>query len=119
MGFESKCDFAPPTVLLGLLLCPWTWGISSKSFQHHTATAPALRSHSITCHLFQQEILQEMGVPDHLTCLLRNLYAGQEATELEMEQQTDSKLGKECIKAVYCHPAYLTNMQSISCIMPG
>ena len=37
------------------------------------------------------KILQEMGIPDHLTCLLRNLYAGQEATELDMEQQTDSK----------------------------
>ena len=35
-----------------------------------------------------------------------------------MEQQTGSKLGKECIKAVYCYPAYLTSMQSISCEMP-
>ena len=46
-----------------------------------------------------------MGVSDHLTCLLRNLYAGQKATELDMEQQTGSKLGNEFIKAVYCHPA--------------
>ena len=37
------------------------------------------------------KILQKMGIPDHLTCLLRNLYAGQEITELDMEQQTDSK----------------------------
>ena len=37
------------------------------------------------------KILREMGIPDHLTCLLRNLYAGQEATELDMEQQTGSK----------------------------
>ena len=43
------------------------------------------------------KILQEMGIPDHLTCLLRNLCAGQEATELDMEQQTGSKLGKEYI----------------------
>ena len=50
---------------------------------------------------------------DHLTCLLRNLYAGQEATEPDMEQ-TGSNLGKEYIKAVYCHPAYLTSMQSTS-----
>ena len=35
--------------------------------------------------------LKEMGIPDHLTCLLRNLYAGQEATELDIEQQTGSK----------------------------
>ena len=61
------------------------------------------------------KILQEMGIPDHFTCLLRNLYAGQEAKlELDMEQQTGSKLGKEYIKAVYCHPAYLTSMQSTS-----
>ena len=37
------------------------------------------------------KILKEMGIPDHLTCLLRNLYAGQEATELDMGQQTGSK----------------------------
>ena len=57
------------------------------------------------------KILKEMGIPDHLICLLRNLYAGQEAQlELDMEQ-TGSKSGKEYGKAVYCHPAYLTYMQ--------
>ena len=56
------------------------------------------------------QILQGMGIPDHLTCLLRNLYAGQKATEVDMEQQTGSKLGKEYVKAVYCHSAYLTYM---------
>ena len=39
--------------------------------------------------------------------------------ELDMEQQTGLKLGKEYIKAVYCHPAYLTSMQKTSCEMPG
>ena len=39
--------------------------------------------------------------------------------ELDMEQQTGSKLGKEYIKAVYCHPAYLTYMQNTTCEMPG
>jgi len=39
--------------------------------------------------------------------------------ELDMEQQTGSKSGKEYIKAVYCHPAYLTYTQSTSCEMPG
>ena len=39
--------------------------------------------------------------------------------ESDMEQQTGSKLGKEYVKAVYCHPAYLTYMQSISCEMLG
>ena len=60
------------------------------------------------------KIPQGMGIPNHLTCLLRNLYAGQETTELDMEQQTGSKSGKEYVKAVYCHPAYLTYMRSTS-----
>ena len=64
------------------------------------------------------KILKEMGIPHQLIWLLRYLYAGQEATELDMEQQTGSKLGKEYIKA-YCHPAYLTYMQSTSCEMLG
>ena len=60
-----------------------------------------------------------MGIPDHFTCILRNLYVGQEVTEPDMEQQTGSKLGKEYDKAVYCHHAYLTSMQSTSCEMVG
>ena len=60
-----------------------------------------------------------MGIPGHLTSLLRNLYAGQEVTEPDMKQQTGSKLGKESVKAVYCHPACLTYMQSTSCEMPS
>ena len=66
------------------------------------------------------EILQEVGIPDHLTCLLRNLYAGQEATvRTDMEQWIGSKLGKEYIKVVYYHPDYLTYMQSTSYEMLG
>ena len=61
------------------------------------------------------KILKEMGIPNHLTCLLRNLYTGQEATmRTRHEQQTSSKSGKEFVKAVYGHPAYLTSMQSTS-----
>ena len=55
---------------------------------------------------------KEMGISDHFTCLLRNLYAGQQL-EVDMEQQTDSKLGKEYIKAVCCHPASLTYAEYI------
>ena len=55
-----------------------------------------------------------MGIPDPLTCLLRNLYADQEETELDMEQQSGSKQEKEYVKAVYCHPAYLTYIYSTS-----
>ena len=66
------------------------------------------------------KILKEMGIPDHLTCILRYLYAGQEATvRTDVEQRTVSKLGKEYVKAVYCHLAYLTYMQSTSCEMLG
>ena len=66
------------------------------------------------------KILKEMGIPDHLTHLLRNLYAGQEApVRTGHGQWTGSKLGKEYIKAVYCHPAYLTSMQRISCKILG
>ena len=66
------------------------------------------------------KILKERGIPDHLTCLLRNLYAGKkQQLEPDMEQQTGSKLGKEYVKAVYCHPAFLTYMQSTLCKMPG
>ena len=50
---------------------------------------------------------------------MKNLYAGQEATEPDMEQQTGSKLGKEYVKAVYCHPAYLMYMQGTSCEILG
>ena len=61
-----------------------------------------------------------MGIPDHLTYLLRNLYAGQEQQlELDMEQWTGSKLGKDYVKAVYCHPAYLGYMKSTSWEMLG
>ena len=66
-----------------------------------------------------QKTLKEMGMPDHLTCLLRNLYVGQEEIEPDMEQQTSSKLGKEYIKPIYCHSAYLTYMQSSSWEMSG
>ena len=59
-------------------------------------------------------ILKEMGISDHLTWLLRNLYAGQEQLELDMEQQTGSKSGKEYVEGIYCNPAYLTYMQSTS-----
>ena len=64
------------------------------------------------------KILKEMGIPDHLTCVLRNVYAGQEATaRTGHEQWTGSKSGKEYVKAVYCHPACLTYMRSTACEM--
>ena len=59
------------------------------------------------------KILKEMGIPGHLTCLLRNLYPGQKATVRTGHGTIDwFQIGKGYVKAVYCHPAYLTYMQS-------
>ena len=61
-----------------------------------------------------------MGIPDHLTCLRRNLYAGQEATVRTGHGTTDwFQIGKGVHQFLYCHLAYLTSMQSTSCKMPG
>ena len=61
------------------------------------------------------KILQEMGIPDHLTCLLRNLYADQEATDRTGHGTTDwFQIGKGVRQGLYCHPVYLTSMQSTS-----
>ena len=58
-----------------------------------------------------------MGIQDHLTCLLRNLYAGQEATVRTGHATTDwFQTGKRVIQ---CHPAYLTYMQNTSCEILG
>ena len=61
------------------------------------------------------KILKEMGIPDHLTCLLRNLHAGQEETvRIVHETRHWFQIGKRICKAIYCHPAYLTYIQSTS-----
>ena len=61
------------------------------------------------------KILKEMGIPDHVTCLLRNLYAGQEATVRSGHGTPDwFQIGKGVRQAVYCHTAYLTYMQYTS-----
>ena len=66
------------------------------------------------------KILKEMGLPGHLTILLKNLMqVKKQQLEPDMKKQTGSKLGKEYVKAVYYHPAYLAYMQSISCKMPA
>ena len=97
---------------------------SSKKQESSRKTSPSalLICQSFDCVDYNKlwKILKEMGIPDHLTCLLRNLYADQEATvRTGHEQQTGSKLGKEYVKAVYCHPAYLTDMQSLSSKTPS
>ena len=56
--------------------------------------------------------------PPYLSYLSHEKPVNKQQLELDMEQMTGSKLGKECHKAVYCHSAYLTCMQNASCKMP-
>ena len=66
------------------------------------------------------KILKEIGILDHFTCLLRSLYAGQEAIVRTGHGRMEwFKLGEEYVKAVCCHSAYLNPMPSTSCEMPG
>ena len=61
------------------------------------------------CFLTCIQILKDMGISDHLICLLRNLYAGQEATVRTGHGTTDwFQIGKGVHQAVHCHPAYVT-----------
>ena len=82
----------------------------AREFQKNICFIDDAKAFDCVDHNKLWKILKEMGLADHLTCLLRNLYAGQEAKlELDMEQ-TGSKLRKEYVKAVYCHLVYLTYM---------
>ena len=66
-----------------------------------------------------QNILKEMGIPDHLSCLLRNLYANREQTVRTLHGMTDLfKTGKGVWQGCTLSPVYLTYMQSTSCEMP-
>ena len=66
------------------------------------------------------KILKEMGIPNYLTCLLRCLYTSQEAKVRTGHKTTEwFQIGKGVWQTVYCHPAYLTSMQSTSCEMLG
>ena len=66
------------------------------------------------------KILREMGIPDHWPASWEIcMQVRKQQLELDMEQQTDSKQEKEYVKAVYCHPAYLTYIQSTSWVMLG
>ena len=67
-----------------------------------------------------REILQEMRIPDHLPASWEiYIQVKKQQLELDLEQWTGSKLGKEYTEAVYCHAVYLTYMQSTKCEMPG
>ena len=71
-------------------------------------------------HNYFWKILQEMGIPDHLTCLLRTLYAGQEATVRTRHGTTDwFQIEKGVHQGCILSPAYLTSIQSTSGEIPG
>ena len=94
--------------------------VESKRFQKNIYFYLIVYTETFVCvnHNKQWKTLKEMVMPDHFTCLLRNLCAGQEITELDVEL-TASKLVKEYEKVVYCHPAYLTYLPSTSWGIPG
>ena len=120
MGFDSKCNFALPTILLGLLLCPWAWSISSQPLQclpSYTGfsdlgrgVSPQSHSRAMLRYIATSWLLirerECLKIPRPLTHNM--LY------EITLAQ---GELSWEYIKAVYSHPAYLTCMQSTSCKM--
>ena len=95
----------------------------AKEFQKNTYFCVIDYTKTFDCvdHNNLWKLLQKMGIPDHITCLLRNLYAGQEAIVRIGHGTLDwFQTGKGVhVKAVYWHPAYLMYMQSTPCKMPG
>ena len=103
---------------------PTSVGSSKKQdSSRKTSTSALLTMPKTDCvdHNKLWKILQEMGIPDYLTCLLRNLYAGQEAKVRTRHGKTGwfqtgkgvCKVCKLC-KGIYCHPGFLTYVHSIS-----
>ena len=103
----------------------WVIKKSKKSSRKTSTSALLITPKSLTvwirtkCGKFL-EFSQVVGIPDHLTASWEiSMQAKKQQLEPDMEQQTGSKLGKEYVKAVYCHLAYLTYMQSTSFKMSG
>ena len=95
--------------------------LKKQEFQQNIYFIDYVKAFDCVDHHKLWKILKEMGMPDHLTCPLRNLYADQEATvrtghgtttcpNLDMVPNWE----RSYVKPVYCHPAYLTVMQSTS-----
>ena len=91
---------------------PTSTGSSKKQERSRKTSISALLTVPKTltvCITINWKILKDMGVSDHLTRCLRNLYAGQEATVRTGHGTTDwFQIGNEYVQAIYCHPAYLT-----------
>jgi len=96
---------------------------SSKKQENSRKTSTSASDYTKTLTVWittNWKILQEMRIPDHLTCLLKTtMQVKKQQLELDMEQWTVSKSGKEYVKAVHCHPVYLTFMPSTSYEMLG
>ena len=100
-------------------VCQYCWIVKKAKVQKNICFIDYTKAFDCVDHNKLWKILKEMGIPDHLTWLLRNLYAGQEATVRTGRGTTDwFQIGKGGRQAVYCHPAYLTYMQSTSWEMP-
>ena len=87
---------------------------SSKKQENSRKTSASFKAFDGVDHNKLWKIIQEMGIPDYRTCLLRNLYADQEAAVITRYEIMDwFQIGKGVCQAIYCHPAYLTSMQSM------
>ena len=87
----------------------------AKEFQTNICFIDYAKAFDCVDHNKLWTILKEMGIPDHLTCLVRNrMETKKHLSEVDVKQQTISKSGKDYVNAVYCLPAYLTYMQSTS-----
>ena len=87
----------------------------AREFQENICFVDYARAFDCVYPSMLWKILQDMRIPDHLFASWEIcMQAKKQQLELHMEQQTGSKSGKEWVKAVYCHPTYLTYMQSIS-----
>ena len=114
---KYKLDFAKaeePEIKLPLLDHRKSKGIPEKKKKIYLCFIDFVKTFDCVNHSKLCKILKDVGVPEHLICLMSNLYMGQEATELNMEQLTGSKLEKEYDKAVHCHPTYLIYKKSTS-----
>ena len=99
----------PVFLMIWIWICIWIIK-KPKEFQKNIYFCIIDYAKAFDCmdHHKLWKILKEMGIPDHLTCFLRNLYAGQEATVRTGHGTDWFQIGKGVVKAVYCRPAYLT-----------
>ena len=92
----------------------------AREFQKNIYSASLTMLKTLTVWITTNwKILQEMGISDTITASRETcMQVKNQQLESDVGQQTGSKLGKEYVKAIYCHPAYLASMKSTSCEMP-